>query len=409
MSFYLFRKLIRKLPGIVIKAVPLPEPEIIEGFESRKSAGALCKKLGCKSALLVTDKTLISLGFHESIIKSLEEAGIKTKIFSNISSEPSVEIVSEGGKAAADFKAECIVALGGGSVLDAGKIIAAYAAHPKRGIGYFLQKFTFAKTLPMISIPSTAGTGAEETVGAIIKNKKGAKKSTVITGLNIPYVILDSGLTVNAPEKVTLSCGIDALSHGLEGCLADVRVSSEDQRKSRECVRLVLENLPELIENPKDIGRRQRLCLAANYGGNAINKQLAGYIHAFAHTLGAYYHISHGEAIAYCLLPITEYYKEICRDKLAALSVYCGFASDDDDAGEAADKLLYELKKLLITCGFAGGLDKISEGDYPKLVKGINSDSINYSPAKTLTDKEIVYLLDRIRESGDLKNNPPAA
>ena len=398
MSFYLFRMCIRKLPGLIIKAVPLPEPDIIEGFSSRENVGMLCKKLACRSALLVTDQKLLSLGFHEKIVKSLEKNGIKFEIFANISSEPSVQTVSEGGKTAVACKADCILALGGGSVLDTCKIIAAYAAHPKRKIGYFLQKFTFAKTLPMISIPTTAGTGAEQTVGAIIKNKKGAKKSTVIVGLRVPYVILDSELTVDAPRSVTLACGIDALSHGLEGCMADVKVSEEDEIKSRECVRLVLENLPELMKNPKDIEKRQKLCLAANYGGNAINKQLAGYIHAFAHTLGACYHISHGEAIAHCLLPIAEYHKEICEEKLGTLSLYCGLASEDDSLDAAAEKLLVKLKELLTICGFAAGFEKLSKSDYPKLIKGINADSVNYSPEKTLTDKEIVYLLEKIRK-----------
>ena len=396
MSFYLFRKLIRKVPGIVIKIVPLPEPKIIEGFESRKNVGSICKSLGYKTVLLVTDKTLLSLEFHKSILEAFNNYGIKVEIFADISSEPSIETVTKGGEIAAKFKAECVIALGGGSVLDASKIIAAYAAHPKRRITSFLHKFVFAKTLPIIAIPSTAGTGAEQTVGAIIKNKNGIKKSTVIVGLNVPYVILDSALTLNAPKSVTIGCGVDALSHGLEGYLADIKTSKEDIRKSQECVKLVLENLPELIKNPTDIERRQKLCLAANYGGNAINKQLAGYVHAFAHTIGAYYHISHGEAIAYSIYPIALYNKKICEDKFAALSIYCGFANENDTKEKAADKFLLQLKNLLILCGYSQGFDKIKEKDYHMLIKGINSDSINYSAPKTLKNKEIIYLLKKI-------------
>ncbi|MBQ9815434.1 MAG: iron-containing alcohol dehydrogenase [Lachnospiraceae bacterium] len=389
MGFYLFRKMIRRLPGIVIKAVPLPEPVITEGFGTRLQAGRICKERGYHSVLLVTDKVLYSLGFQESVIKSLEENGVSYKLFYNIDGEPTVGMVSEGRSAAEECRADCIIALGGGAVMDTSKVIAASARNYRRRIGAYLTKFVLAKTLPMINIPTTAGTGAEMTVGAVIKNAKGVKSSSVIVGLKVPDVILDSELTVNAPSKVTLSCGIDALSHGFEGCVADVKTRDEDMKKSMECVRLVLENLPALVDDPHNIDRRQKLCLAANYGGNAINKQLAGYVHAFAHTIGAVYHISHGEAIARCLLPVAKFQENLCSEKLQALAVYCGC--------ENAAGLFDKLEELIALSGFAGGFSKIEEKDYPELIRLIDADSINYSPPKTFTDKEIVLILNRIK------------
>lgn len=396
MISYYFRKLIRRLPGILIKAVPLPEPEIHSGFGTRAEAGTVCWQNGYRSVLLITDTTLYELGFHQKVVDSLEAAGISCTIFSNISAEPSTAIVAEGQKSALDCNADCIIALGGGSVLDSSKVIAATVSHNPKKSASRLGKFIFGKTLPLITIPSTAGTGAEQTVGAVIKNAKGAKKCSVIFRLNVKDVILDSELTVGAPAKVTAGCGIDALSHGLEGCLADVRVNSGDMQKSLECVRLVLENLPAVLEEPGDIDKRQKLSLAANYGGNAINKQLAGYVHAFAHSIGALYHISHGEAIAHCLLPVVTYQKEICSDHLYALAQYCGTAGHQSKA-DAIDGFLDVLAGLLQTCGFGGGLSCIDKKDYPHLIRAINSDSINYSPPKTLSDKEIIVLLDAIK------------
>lgn len=398
MSFYLLRKHIRRLPGKVIKAVPLPDPEIISGYGKISTVGDICMEKGYRSVLLVTDSNLYSLGYHESIVASLEKDGIPCSVFSDISSEPTTDIVTAGRKAAEDCGADCIVALGGGSVLDSSKIIAAGAKHPRLGIGWFLQKFVLARTLPLITIPSTAGTGAEETVGAVVKNKKGVKKASVIVGLDVEDVILDSELTENIPERVTVCCGIDALSHGLEGCVADIRSTDEDIRKSRECVKLVMENLIPATRDIHNSELRQKLSLAANYGGNAINRQLAGYVHAFAHTIGGYYHISHGEAIAWCLLPVMEYQKNKCLDKLAGLSVYCGYAEPDVGAAEAADAFLGRLRDFLAECGFSGGFSKLRKEDYRFLTKGIDSDSINYSPPETFSDREISMLLDRIRE-----------
>ena len=399
MPFYLGRKAIRKVPGTVIKAAPIPKPEVIEGFGTREQAGALCESAGFQSALLVTDDTIFGLGLHEKVTASLEKHGVACTIFHDIHSEPTVEIVEAGRRAAAECGADCIIALGGGSVMDSGKIIAAGARHPLLPIQHYLHKFAIAEggTLPMINIPSTAGTGAECTVGAVVKNEHGVKSSTVIIGLDVSHVILDSELIVNAPRSVTVWCAVDALSHGLEGLLADVGSTEEDIRKSRECVRLILENLPVLLEDPHNADARQATLRAAHYGGNAINTQLAGYVHAFAHSIGGMYHIPHGKAIAWCLVPITAAQENQRYEEMASLAVHCGIADEQCPPEKASDLLLLALKNLLEKCGLEQGCDLLQEKDYEQLTNMINADSINYSPSRTFTDNEIRMLLDQIR------------
>ena len=400
MSFYSLRKMISKLPGNIIKLIPKPDPVLRGGFGSREIIGEICAVAGYKSVPLVTDKTLFSPGYHEKILNSLEAKNIKCTVFDNITSEPTIDIISEGRSMAVNCNADCIIAFGGGSVLDTCKIIAAEAKKLNRNIDSFLHKFIFirGKTMPIIAVPSAFGTGAEITVGAIVQNKKGIKCSTVVIGMNVTYVVLDSELTIGVPESVMVYCGIVALSHGLEGFLAGIKTSEEDMHKSRECVRLVFENLPGLIATPDDNDARQKMCFAAYYCGNAINKQLVGYVHAFAHSIGALYYIPHGEAIALCLVPILSYHKDICMDKLAQLSLYCGFSKETDDKAASADKFIVALEELLKTCGFERNGDLIYEKDYKKLTKMINADSVNYSPPKTLKDYEIVGLLDEIRK-----------
>ena len=399
MGFYLGRKAIRRVPGTVIKAAPIPKPELLEGFGSRSEAGRLCAESGYKSAFLVTDETLFGLGLHKKVTDSLEEQGISYTIFHDINSEPTVEIVEQGQKAAAEFGADCVIALGGGSVLDSSKIIAAGAKHPNLPIQHYLHKFAIAEggTLPMINIPSTAGTGAECTVGAVVKNEHGTKCSTVLLGLDVAFVILDSELLVNAPQSVTTWCAVDALSHGLEGLLADVGSTEEDIQKSRECVHLVLENLPILLKDPKNIEARQATLLAAHYGGNAINTQLAGYVHAFAHSIGGLYHIPHGKAIAWCLVPITAAQENQRYEELAELAVHCHLTAEEDTVQSAADKMLLALRNLLDLCGLPKSCEYLKESDYEELTRLIDADSINYSPSRTLSDSEIRMLLDQIR------------
>ena len=397
MSSLFFRKMIRRLPGKVIKTIRLPKPALTEGFGKREQSGVLCKKYGYKSVLIVTDQTLYALGHHYRVVKSLQDNGVKYELFTGVNGEPDEETARKGRDHALKCRADAVIALGGGSVLDAAKVIAAAAAHGKLPAALYWQKMALGKTLPMINIPSTAGTGSEITVAAMISNPKGVKESTVFTHLRVTDVILDSELTQNAPDKITVGCGIDALSHGLEGYLADVKTKDEDAEKSRECVRIVLQNLLSLRVEPHNTAKRQQMALAAHYGGNAINKQLAGYVHAFAHTLGAFYHISHSDAIAYCLLPVIAFQKEICRKKLFDISVHCGFAKEGDDGETGVQALLDRIRELLVSCGYGNGIAEMDEKDFPALVKGINSDAVNYSPAMILTDEEIKSLLMQIK------------
>lgn len=157
-----------------------------------------------------------------------------------------------------------------------------------------------------------------------------------------------------------------------------------------------------MLENPKDIDARQKMSLAAYYGGNAINRQLAGYVHAFAHSIGALYHIPHGKAIAWCLVLVVEAQKEKCRSQLWNLAVWCGIVRQEDPAEEAADRMIGALRQLLEKCGLEKGCVELREEDYPQLVKMIDADSINYSPPKTFSDREITSLLGRIREGEEV-------
>lgn len=397
---YLLRKIIRRLPGTVIKAVPLPDPETIEGHGKREEAGTLCRKAGYTRILLVTDKTLFSLGLHEKVLRSLEDAGVGYSVFSDISSEPDLKIIDGGRKALAEAGADAVIALGGGAVLDSCKMIAAGGRLRRRKSKSLLRKFLFVphKTLPILAIPTTAGTGAEITVGAVVTNDGGKKIASVVVGLDVFGVILDSELTENAPRGITCACGIDALSHGLEGAVASVHVSDDDVRKSRECVKTVLEKLPILLGDPQNREARQAMCLAAHYGGNAINRQLAGYVHAFAHSIGAAYHIPHGNAIALCLLPVMRLQKDRCLVRLASLSRYCGLCDDAVPDNDAAERLFGAVEELIGQCGLGSVRVPIPKEDYRRIAHAVAWDSINYSPPVTLNNRQIYQILDQINE-----------
>ena len=391
METYRIRKQIHRLPGKVIHAIPIPEPEVVEGHASRSQIGAICQQCGYKHVLLITDKTLSALGYAQAIIDSLDAVGVGHTLFSDINSEPTIALIEAGRQKAQESQAECIIALGGGSVLDTSKMVGASVKMPHLSVKTLLLKFLPVRgdTLPIIAVPSTAGTGAEVTVGAVVTNEHGVKSSTVLIGLNVTHVVLDSELTIHAPQKVTAACGMDALSHCIEGTVSDVDVDEEDMKLSMEGVRLIMQHLPEVIKEPENIEARLGMCRAAMYGGNAINTQLAGYVHAFAHSIGAKYHLPHGEAISLMLMPVLEFQKEVCRDRYTQLAKYCG-------VGATAEAFLEAVRQLMSQCG----MDKIESPvrlcDHEELIPMITADSINYSSPITLSNSDIKKLLEAV-------------
>jgi aldehyde dehydrogenase (NAD+) len=407
MDTYLFRKNIRRLPGKVIHTIPLPEPEVTEGQGARGQIGEICRKAGYRQVLVVTDRTLSGLGYEQAITASLDAAGIGYSVFCDIHSEPNIAILEAGRKQALESHADCIVALGGGSVMDSCKMIAAGVRMPHVPAKAMLLKFlpVPGQTLPLVMVPSTAGTGAEITVGAVVTNEQGNKGSTVLIGLNVTHVVHDSELTMRAPQGVTAACGIDALSHCIEGAVADVEEDEEDLRMSMEGVKLIFENLPLLtservreLTNERLNAARLNMCRAAMYGGNAINTQLAGYVHAFAHSIGAKYHLSHGQAISLMLMPVLEFQKEACMPKYAELARFCGLVErplmTSDEA--AAELFLQAVRNLLKTCGLDTIESPVRACDHDALVPMIAADSINYSAPVTLSNEDIKAVLGQI-------------
>lgn len=398
METYRIRKNIHRLPGKVIHAVPLPQPQVVEGHGARKMIGKICKRCGYKHVLVVTDQTLSKLGYEQAVTQALEEAQIAYAVFNDINSEPNIDLIEAGRKKALECEAECVIALGGGSVMDTTKMIVAGVKLPNRSVKSLLIKFlpVPGKTLPMISVPSTAGTGAEVTVGAVVLSEQGVKSSTVLIGLDVTHVILDSELTLHAPQTVTAACGMDALSHLVEGVVSDVKVDEANMYLSKEGVRLIFENLPVVIREPENIEARLRMCRAAYFGGHAINTQLAGYVHAFAHSIGAKYHIPHGQAISLMLMPVLEFQKEACAEKYAMLARYCGFADYDTDDDKAAEVFLEAVARLMSQCGMDKLPRPVKKEDYEELTRMVVQDSINYSAPVTLSNEDIELILKTV-------------
>ena len=178
--------------------------------------------------------------------------------------------------------------------------------------------------------------------------------------------------------------------------MSDVAVYVEDAYHSLEGVRLILQHLPVVMREPENIESRLAMCRAAMYGGNAINTQLAGYIHAFAHSIGAKYHIPHGQAITLMMMPVLKYQKATCLSKYAMMARYCQLVDDHTDDRHAADKFLQAVSDLIVTCGLDKLEPPVQPADYEELTRLIAADSINYSAPVTFSNEDIRKVLEAV-------------
>ncbi|MCI1722024.1 MAG: iron-containing alcohol dehydrogenase [Lachnospiraceae bacterium] len=272
--------------------------------------------------------TVRKLGLADKLLDSLEKEDISVEIFDGVLPNPTFSNVQEGKEAALRQRLQlhhcpgrrirpgCTPRLISGCVRDPD-------ITPKRLVLNPVEPTV--KAVPLITIPTTAGTGAETTLGVVISEDETHIKHTGLTFFaDIVMIVLDSELTVKAPSSVTAMTGYDALSHGIEAYCSCITPKGDQADASLECVKMVFKYLPLVMKEPSDAEARQAMCKAAYLGGVAINAETLGYGHSFAHTIGAFYGVTHGEALAITLPYILKYQRKACLDKLAELASAIG-------------------------------------------------------------------------------------
>jgi alcohol dehydrogenase len=284
-----------------------PRTRIVFGAGRLTSLGQLASELGARRALVVSDPGIIAAGHTARGIASLEEAGIKTQLFSDVGENPTTDHVDAGLVIARRYEPELIVGLGGGSSMDCAKGINFLYSGGGRMQDYWGTGKMTREMLPMIAVPTTAGTGSETQSFALISDAKthvkmacGDKKATCRVAL------LDPELTVTQPRRVTALTGIDAIAHALETYVTKRR-NPVSTAFSREAWRLLSDNFSRVLDTPDDLAARGGMQLGACFAGLAIENSMLGATHALANPLTARYQIPHGQAIALMLPHVVRY------------------------------------------------------------------------------------------------------
>ena len=362
------------------------EPELLKGAGAVKKLPELVKSKGISSVLVVTDKGLMGLNLLQGLFDSLDAEGIKYVVYDGVQPNPSIENIEEARRLYLRNACEGIIAFGGGSPMDCAKAAGARVMNPTTTVTQMRGQLKIRHKLPpFFAVPTTAGTGSETTLAAVVTNMQTHEKYAINDPkLRPKYAVLDPELTTGLPQKITSTTGMDALTHAVEAYIGLSGVKSTD-KYAEDATKLIFENLEKAYNDGKNIEARENMLVASYYAGMAFTRAYVGYVHAIAHNLGGMYGTPHGLANAVILPYVLEYFGETAYAKLAKLADIVGITGADD--AEKAKKFIAEIKRMNKDMNIPEHFDFIKDEDIPLLVERALKEGNPLYPVPRIMDK----------------------
>ena len=373
---------------MALPVLPYREPEIIR---SCAEIGKAAKKEKICSVLIVTDKGIVNNGLVDPVVATLQTSGISYYIYADTQPNPTVQNVEDALQAYKANHCDALIAIGGGSSMDCAKAVGARVAYPKRTVNQLGGKLKVWRKLPtLIAIPTTAGTGSETTLAAMITDSKTHHKYAIMSFPLIPkYAVLDASLTYSLPPHLTSTTGVDALTHAVEAYIGR-STTKETRRLSLEATKLVFENVESAYKDGSNHTARENMLHAAYKAGIAFSKSYVGYIHAVAHSLGGKYGTPHGLANAVLMPYVLENYGKSVHKKLHRLGIAAGVATEEDAPMTGAIEFINAVKALNASMNIPEKLPGIQKEDIPSLAKHAAKEANPLYPVpKLMTTKEL--------------------
>ncbi|NDV81392.1 lactaldehyde reductase [Bacteroides sp. 51] len=335
-------------------------------------------RLGLSKAFVATDKDLIKFGVADKVLDVLKKAGIPYEVFSEIKPNPTVSNVKAGVKAFADSKADFILAIGGGSSIDTAKAIGIITNNPEFSDVVSLEGVapTKKKSVPIIALPTTAGTAAEVTINYVITDEVNEKKMVCVDPNDIPAIaIVDAELMYTLPRSLTASTGLDALTHAIEGLITKGAWEMSDMFEIK-AIEMIARYLETATNEPDNAEARNGMAVAQYIAGMAFSNVGLGVVHGMAHPLGAIFDIPHGVANALLLPTIMEFNAPAALDKYVLIAKAMDVYSTGMTKEEAADAAVKAVRELSIRLGIPQHLSElgIKESDLEKLAESAAAD-----------------------------------
>jgi len=355
--------------GVVTGLLPIPQPMLLVGpGASRRLGEALCG-FGHRKILIVTDRVVAKMGLPNALAKALSAGGVAHVMFDAVTPDAPIPIIEQGMAYYEKHGCDAIVAFGGGSPMDAAKTIGLAVAnrkHPRKLVGYFKG---MRSPVPLYAVPTTAGTGSEVTVAAVVSDPQTNRKLVIADTRLVPAIAaLDPTLMVGLPRHVTAATGMDALTHAVEAFVGQWSNTHTD-RMALAAVGLIYGNLRTAYRSGRSLAAREQMSIAATYAGLAFTRANVGYVHAIAHQLGGTYHTPHGLANAIMLPHVLKFLSPAITKRLAVLAVRAGVGREGERAPVLAKKFVNSVEALNRDLGIPLHLDALRAEDIPALAK----------------------------------------
>ena len=352
---------------LAMPILPYKNPII---FTNVKECVPLFQKLNAKRILLVTDSFLITSGITKPLEDFMKQNDIDCTVYDRTCPNPTVKNVEEAKQLYIENNCQGIIAFGGGSSMDCAKATGACIAYPNKTLEQMKGLLKVWKKLPpLVAIPTTAGTGSEVTVTAVITNPEIKHKYTMNNFTMIPpYAVLDPEVTYSLPPSLTATTGMDALTHAVEAYIGN-STTKETRSLALDATKLVFENIQVAYNDGKNQKARACMLKAAYKAGLAFSKSYVGYIHAVAHSLGGQYNIPHGLANSVLMPYVLESYGKCIHKKLKELAIAAGIGMESDSNEEAANNFIRAIRQMNKEMGIPEKLQGIKKEDIKTMAK----------------------------------------
>ena len=369
---------------IALPFLPYRKPKVVG---SVKALPDIILKKKCSKVLIITDSGIRKLGLTRRLEKALDAAGIPCIIYDKTVANPTTVNVAEAVKLYLDNGCDCIIGFGGGSSMDCAKAVGARIAKPKQSLAKMKGILKVRRKLPLLmAVPTTAGTGSETTLAAVITDAQTRYKYAINDFPLIPrYAVLDPKVTLSLPPFITPTTGMDALTHAVEAYIGN-STTYGTRKDALLAVKLIFENIDTAYEDGSNVEARRNMLHASFYAGCAFTKSYVGYVHAIAHSLGGEYNVPHGLANAVILPMLLEAYGKKIHKKLARLAIAAGLADEDTPCSEAAGQFIRAVKDMKKRFGIGVHIPEIQETDIPKLAHYADKEANPLYPVPVLMD-----------------------
>lgn len=391
---------------IALPFLPYRKPEVIG---SVKTIPDIMKKKRRTSVLIITDKGIRNLGLTKRLEKALSDSQIPFTVYDGTVANPTTINVAEALDLYLENRCDAIIGFGGGSSMDCAKAVGARAAKPNQPLSKMKGILKVHKKLPLLfAIPTTAGTGSETTLAAVITDAETRHKYAINDFPLIPrYAVLDPKVTVSLPPAITAATGMDALTHAVEAFIGN-STTYATRKDALLATRLIFENIDTVYENGSDIDARRNMLHASFYAGCAFTKSYVGYVHAIAHSLGGEYNVPHGLANAVILPLVLETYGGKINRKLHKLAVAARLADKDTPSDEAAAAFIQAVKDMKKRFQIGDTIPEIHDVDIPKLAHYADKEANPLYPVPVLMNAhELEHLYFRLMESDSCRSETP--